>query len=278
MGAQPRHAEEGPPTEVIVGPFAIDRTEVTNAQFARFVAATGYVTTAERPLDPASHPGIPASLLAPSSLVFVPPQQDRAGGWQVIAGANWRSPQGPGSSIAGAEREPVVHVSYEDALAYAHWAGRDLPTEAEWELAARGGLHAARFEWGDSPAAPDAPRANHWQGLFPADDIGTDGYRARVAPVACFPANGFGLYDMSGNVWEWTRDWYRPALTGKPTGPDEREAFDPADGARKHVIKGGSYLCADHYCFRYRPSARQGGPPDSGSSHIGFRTVRRLNP
>jgi len=150
-----------------------------------------------------------------------------------------------------------------------------LPTEAEWEFAARGGLHGARYEWGD--AAPDHPRVNHWQGHFPGDDRGSDGYKARVAPVACFPPNRFGLYDMSGNVWEWTRDWYGPALTGKADGRSEREAFDPADGGRKHVIKGGSYLCADNFCFRYRPSARQPGPPDGGSSHIGFRTVRRLS-
>lgn len=277
MGAHPHHSEEGPPVEVNVGPFAIDRTEVTNAQFARFVEATGYVTTAERPLDPASNPGVPTAQLVPSSLVFVPPERDRAGGWQVVAGANWRHPQGPDSSIAGAEREPVVHISHEDALAYARWAGRDLPTEAEWEFAARGGLRETRYEWGDRAPTSDEPRANHWQGRFPTDDVATDGYQARVAPVACFPANGFGLYDMSGNVWEWTRDWYRPALTGNASGPDERDAFDPADGARKHVIKGGSFLCADHYCFRYRPSARQGGPPDGGSSHIGFRTVRRLS-
>jgi sulfatase modifying factor 1 len=275
MGAHPHHAEEGPPLEVEVGPFAIDRTEVTNEQFARFVEATGYVTTAERPLDPKLYPDLPPEMREPASLVFIPPKDGRPGEWRLVAGANWRHPQGPGSSIVGAEREPVVHVSYEDALAYARWAGRDLPTEAEWEYAARGGLHAARYEWGD--VAPQRPRANHWQGRFPTDDLATDGYKARVAPVACFPPNGFGLYDMSGNVWEWTRDWYRPALSGDPNGPSEREAFDPADGGRKHVIKGGSYLCADNFCFRYRPAARQPGPPDGGSSHIGFRTVRRLS-
>lgn len=284
MGADPLRPEEGPPREVSVGAFSIDRTEVTNAQFAEFVRATGYVTLAERRPDPRFYPGVDPRRLKPSSVVFVgdvadPSRSDPSRWWRVVEGADWRRPTGPGSSIAGREREPVVHVGYEDALAYARWRGRDLPTEAEWEYAARGGLPGARYAWGDEPSTPAAPRANHWQGPFPALDSGADGYRMKPAPVGCFPANGHGLHDMAGNVWEWTRDWYRPGLETEgenPGGPPQDRALDPAEPAvPKHVIKGGSYLCADDYCFRYRPGARQPGPPDTGASHLGFRTVRR---
>lgn len=262
LGADPEHPDEGPPRPVTVGPFSIDRTEVTNAQFAEFVAATGYVTLAERKPDPRLYPGVPASRLKPSSLVFVGARGlgngDPALWWQVTEGAQWRRPEGPGSSIRGRERHPVVQVAYEDALAYARWKGRDLPTEAEWEFAARAGLDGARYEWGDERPGPgDPPRANTWQGVFPAIDSGDDGYKARTAPVACYPASAYGLHDMTGNVWEWTKDRY----AGAP------------DGA--HLIKGGSFLCADNFCYRYRPSARQPGPPDTGTSHVGFRTVKR---
>jgi formylglycine-generating enzyme required for sulfatase activity len=285
-GADPLRPEEGPPRRVVISPFSIDRTEVTNAQFAEFVEATGYVTLAERAPDPRDYPGVDPSRLKPSSLVFVgadvdPAANDPSRWWRVVEGANWRRPTGPGSSNAGREREPVVHVAYEDALAYARWRGRDLPTEAEWEYAARGGLEGARYEWGDEPSDPKAPKANHWQGVFPAVDTGADGYKIAPAPVGCFPANGFGLHDMAGNVWEWTRDFYRPGVAGKdqdPAGPSAAEAFDPAEPGStrpKHVVKGGSFLCADDFCFRYRPAARQAGPPDTGSSHVGFRTVRR---
>lgn len=254
LGATPELPEEGPPRSVTVAPFAIDRTEVTNAQFAAFVTATGYVTLAERKPDPALYPDAPPGSLKPSSLVFV--GDGTADGWRVVEGANWRHPEGPGSDLTGRERNPVVHVGYEDALAYARWRGRDLPTEAQWEFAARAGLDGARYEWGDERPDPAAPRANTWQGVFPAIDAGDDGYRARTAPVACYPASRFGLYDMTGNVWEWTADRYAP---------------DP----RSHLIKGGSFLCADNFCHRYRPSARQGGPPDTGASHVGFRTVAK---
>lgn len=262
LGAKPMHPEEGPPKEVAVGAFAIDRTEVTNAQFAEFVTATGYVTLAERAPDPALYPGVPAEQLKPSSLVFVG-GGDLADGpgrwWRVVEGASWKQPEGPGSDLKGRERQPVVHVGYDDALAYARWKGRELPTEAEWEFAARGGKEGARYEWGDAPSDPKTPRANTWQGVFPAVDTAEDGYKAKVAPVGCYPANGFDLFDMSGNVWEWTSDLYG---VGEEAG--------------QHLIKGGSFLCADNYCLRYRPAARQAGPPDTGSSHIGFRTIRRL--
>lgn len=285
MGAAPLKPEEGPPRTVRVDGFWIGRTEVTNAQFARFVAATGYVTLAERPLDPAAYPGASLDALQPSSLVFTPPAPGApARGpddwWRVVAGADWRRPEGPGSSIKGREQHPVVHIGYEDAMAYARWLGHDLPTEAEWEYAARGGIDGARFVWGEEADAKGA-QANVWQGVFPVLDTAADGYRARPAPVGCFPPNGHGLHDMAGNVWEWTRDWYRPGLSAadepNPTGPPRIAAYDPSDpSAPKHVLKGGSYLCSEDFCWRYRPAARTAGPPDGGASHIGFRTVRRV--
>jgi len=285
MGAQPEHAEEGPPQRVTVGSFWIDPTEVTNAQFAAFVKATGYVTLAERPLDPAAYPGVPKDQLAPSSLVFVMPDtavdlRDPTGWWRVVPGADWRHPSGPDSSIEGRDHFPVVQVAHEDALAYARWAGRDLPTEAEWEYAARGGLVGKRFTWGDSAPTPES--ANTWQGLFPEIDTAQDGYKAKAAPVGCYKPNGANLYDMAGNVWEWTNSWYRPnivAKDGKAIETAATDAIDPDEpGVRKHVAKGGSFLCADNYCLRYRPSARTPGPPDTGSSHIGFRTIVRDSP
>jgi sulfatase modifying factor 1 len=260
LGAQPEHGEEGPARLVTVGPFSIDRTEVTNAQFAAFVKASGYVTLAERQPDPALYPGVPADRLKPSSLVFVGARNlgdgDPSLWWRVIDGASWKHPEGPDSDLAGRENHPVVQVGYEDALAYARWRGRDLPTEAEWEFAARAGLDGARYEWGDEKPNPKAPRANTWQGVFPAVDTGDDGYKARTAPVGCYAASAYGLSDMTGNVWEWTKDLY-------PQDPTT------------HLIKGGSFLCADNFCYRFRPSARQPGPPDTGTSHVGFRTVKR---
>jgi formylglycine-generating enzyme required for sulfatase activity len=261
LGANPESPEEGPSVSVTVKPFFIDRAEVTNADFAEFVAKTGYVTLAERAPDPALYPDVPRDQLKPSAIVFVQPdaQSRESNGWRLIEGANWRRPEGPASSLAGRERNPVVEIGYEDALAYARWRGRDLPTEAEWEFAARAGREGARFEWGETTNGP--PQANTWQGLFPAVDGGDDGYKARTAPVGCFAASAYGLFDMTGNVWEWTKDVYAPSRA------------EP--GPPQHLIKGGSFLCADNFCMRYRPSARQGGPPDTGSSHIGFRTVRR---
>ena len=285
MGAKPLRPEEGPPRVTRVGAFWIDRTEVTNDDFARFVKATAYVTLAERPLDPKAYPGLSGDDLQPSGIVFVGSKgargSDPSQWWRVVRGADWRHPQGPGSAIAGKGSLPVVQVGWDDAMAYARWLGRDLPTEAEWEYAAQGGKGATRFVWGDTPLDARAPQANVWQGVFPTLDTGADGYLARTAPVGCFPANGHGLHDMAGNVWEWTRDWYRPNLErasdDNPGGPDPSSAFDPGDpGVRKHVIKGGSFLCSPDFCYRYRPAARQAGPSDTGESHMGFRTVLRV--
>jgi formylglycine-generating enzyme len=281
QGAAAEQPEEGPARRTRVGSFWIDRTEVTNAQFARFVAATGYVTLAERPLDPRAYPQLSGDQLKPSSIVFAGETSARSGWWRVVPGADWRHPKGPGSDLEGKAHLPVVHVGWEDAMAYARWLGRDLPTEAEWEYAARGGLEAKPYVWGEAPLDAERPQANVWQGPFPAVDGGADGYKARLAPVGCFAPNGFGLFDMAGNVWEWTRDWYAPRLdmtqVTDPAGPPPYAAYDPGEpGARKHVIKGGSYLCADNFCFRYRPPARQAGPTDTGSDHVGFRTVLRV--
>jgi sulfatase modifying factor 1 len=283
QGAAAARGEEGPPRQTRVGTFWIDRTEVTNDQFARFVAATGHVTLAERPLDPARYPGLSGDQLKPSAIVFVGARNPNDGPgvwWQVVQGADWRHPQGPKSTIDGKGAWPVVNIAYDDALAYARWLGRDLPTEAEWEYAARGGLKDAAYTWGNAPLDPAKPQANVWQGPFPAVDSGADGYKATTAPVGCFPANGYGLVDMAGNVWEWTKDWYRPNLDPTqivdPVGPTEREAYLPSDPSEKRrVIKGGSFLCADNFCFRYRPPAREAGPTDTGSDHVGFRTVLR---
>jgi formylglycine-generating enzyme required for sulfatase activity len=266
MGARPMRAEEGPPRDVAIGGFMIGRTDVTNAQFAAFVAATGYVTRAERG-D------------APSSLVFVGADGpvnlgDSSQWWLIVPGASWRHPTGPGSSIEGLADLPVVHVAYEDALAYARWLGHDLPSEAEWEYAARGGVDGATYVWGEERAGAGAPKANTWQGAFPVSDSGDDGYRASPSPVGCFPPNGFGLYDMAGNVWQWTASIYHPRA-GDDLAPDTA-SFDPDDPlAPQRVIKGGSFLCSDIFCFRYRPAARTGASPGDGASHIGFRTVQR---
>ena len=283
MGAKPMRPEEGPPRLTRVGAFWIDRTEVTNADFARFVAATHYVTLAERALDPKAYPGLSGDQLKPSGIVFVgsasPQKSDPGQWWRVVQGADWRHPEGPSSSIDGKGSWPVVQIGWADAMAYARWLGRDLPTEAEWEYAAQGGKPATRFIWGDEPISQTKPQANVWEGVFPGYDSGADGYKARAAPVGCYAPNGFGLYDMAGNVWEWARDWYKPNLDpdGAPEGPRETVAFDPGDpGARKHVIKGGSFLCSPDYCYRYRPAAREPGPTDTGENHIGFRTVLRV--
>lgn len=283
MGARPIHPEEGPPRPTRVGDFWIDRTEVTNAQFARFVAATGYVTLAERPLDPRAYPTLSGDALKPSAIVFVgasQPGSNPGAWWQVVQGADWRHPEGPKSSIKGRDAWPVVQIAWEDAMAYARWLGRDLPTEAEWEYAAQGGKRATRYVWGETPFDPAKPQANVWQGIFPTLDAAEDGYKAQAAPVGCFPPNGFGLHDMAGNVWEWAKDWYRPNLApasgDNPNGPSEALSLDPREpGARKHVIKGGSYLCSPDFCYRYRPAAREAGPTDTGENHIGFRTVLR---
>lgn len=253
IGTNARNREEGPPRTVETSGFTMDAAEVTNAQFARFVAATGYVTVAERTPDPADHPGIDASILVPGSAVFgVDPER---GGfwWSFVPGAAWRTPYGPGSTIDGLDPLPVVHVAYEDAAAYAAWAGGRLPSEDEWEIAARGGIQAADFVWGDEFRPDGSWRANTWQGAFPVIDTGADGFQG-LAPVGCFEDNGYGLFDMAGNVWEWT---------GSP--------FDA--GGTTGTIRGGSFLCAPNYCARFRPAARQPQEWDFSASHIGFRVV-----
>jgi formylglycine-generating enzyme len=280
MGSE-RHRPEERFTHVVrVDGFWIDRHEVTNAQFRKFVEATRYVTLAERGLDPETHPGMPKEMLVPGSIVFVQPNDVRGGGrvtqwFQYVAGANWREPTGPGSTISGKENHPVVHVAYEDALAYARWRGRSLPTEAQWEFAARGGRDG-EDDWSSAFDADGKPIANTWQGIFPVYNTNEDGH-AGSAPVGCFKPNGYGLYDMIGNVWEWTSDWYRPGhpreAATNPTGPDLVSLRVVPGQAASRVIKGGSHLCASNYCSRYRPAARQPQENDLSAAHLGFRTV-----
>ncbi len=270
MGSDAHYAEEAPAREVAVDGFWIGRHEVTNRQFAAFVAATGYATVAERPLDAAAFPGAPAENLAPGSLVFTRTRgpvdlRHISQWWRWTPGASWRSPEGPGSTLAGREQHPVVHIAYEDAERYAAWAGGRLPTEAEWELAARGGLEGADYTWGDEPEPAGERLANFWHGDFPWRS--EPGY-GTTAPVGSYPPNGHGLFDMAGNVWEWTADWY---------GGGERESLDAAQpdfAVPRKVVKGGSFLCADSYCRRYRPAARRPQMIDTGMSHIGFRCAR----
>jgi len=279
MGSDRERPEERFSHEVKVDDFWIDRHEVTNAEFAAFVKATGYKTLAERGVDPKSHPGM-EELSAPGSVLFVPPTKlDRGGDitqwWQYVKGANWREPDGPGSSIDGKENHPVVHIAYEDALAYAKWKGHELPTEAQWEYAARGGIEIGD-DWSQAYDKEGKPIANSWQGIFPVYNTEDDHY-AGSAPVGCFPPNGYGLYDMIGNVWELTSDWYvaghRREAALNPSGPSLLELRVAAGQAPAKVIKGGSYLCAYNYCSRYRASARQPQEADLSAGHVGFRTV-----
>jgi formylglycine-generating enzyme len=277
MGSDRQLPEESSTHIVRVDGFHIDRHEVTNAQFKRFVAATGYVTLAERGPDKSVHKDLPADVQEPGSVVFVQPVKggDVTRWWQYVKGANWRQPEGPDSSIAGRENQPVVHIAYDDALAYARWLGRDLPTEAQWEYAARGGREDGTVENGAFDAE-GKPAANTWQGIFPVYNTADDGY-AGAAPVACFKPNGFGLYDMIGNVWEWTSDWYAAGHSrypeANPMGPNLVHVRLAPGATPTKVIKGGSYLCSGNFCGRYRASARQPQEIDLGTSHIGFRTV-----
>lgn len=291
MGSDDHYPEEGPAHRVTVDAFFMDRTPVTNAEFARFVEATGYVTEAERPPDPRLYPGIRPEMIYAGSLVFVPPPgpvdlTDFRQWWRFEPGADWRHPLGADSTIEDRMDHPVVHVSFTDAAAYARWAGKELPTEAEWEFAARGGLDGAPFAWGDELEPGGQPMANIWQGEFPWQNLLRDGW-LRTSPVGAFPPNGYGLVDMIGNVWEWTDDWYRarhPEVAPKacciprnPRGGSEAESLEPGlPEIPRKVIKGGSHLCAPNYCRRYRPAARQPETIDTSACHLGFRCVRRL--
>jgi formylglycine-generating enzyme required for sulfatase activity len=276
-----------PVHRVALDGFWMDKTEVTNAQFAKFVDATGYVTVAERKPRQEDFPGVPPEKLVAGSIVFTPPKEavpldDYMQWWAYVEGANWRHPEGPQTDLKGRENHPVVHVSYEDALAYAKWAGKRLPTEAEFEWAARGGLDRKKYAWGDEFKPDGKFRANSFQGNFPNRNTAEDGFAAS-APVGSFEPNAFGLFDVAGNVWEWCSDWYRAdyyqtlsaqgALAKNPAGP--RDSSDPNEpGVAKRVTKGGSFLCTDQYCSRYMPGGRGKESPDSGTNHLGFRLVR----
>lgn len=289
MGSESgQDGDEKPVHKVYVDGFWMDRTEVTNAQFAKFVEATKYVTVAERPPDRKEFPTVPLEDLVPFSAVFFEtlgpvPLDNPLRWWRRVPGASWRHPTGPESSIADKASYPAVHISWEDAAAYAKWAGKRLPTEAEWEFAARGGLDRQRYVWGDQLTPGGKWMANVWQGHFPDQNTGEDGYKG-VAPVASFPPNGYGLHDMSGNVWEWCEDWYQPDYYRRspyrnPPGPSIG-APDEIDesGAPQRVRRGGSYLCTDQYCLRYLPSARDKNPPNSSASHTGLRCVLSPQP
>ena len=278
VGADNHYPEEGPAREVSVDGFWMQKLQVTNAQFAEFVSATGYVTVAERPLNPDDYPGAPAENLQPGSMVF-----RRTAGpvdlrhlnlwWTWTPGACWNHPRGPRSSNRGREQHPVVHVAFEDAAAYAQWAGRELATEAEWEVAARGGLDGATYTWGDEPEQPGQRLANYWHGEFPY--LPDTGY-GQTTPVGSFAPNGYGLFDMCGNVWEWTTDWYVGDRSVESCcAADSYDPQQPQFRIPRKVVKGGSFLCADSYCLRYRPSARRPQMLDTGMSHIGFRCVNR---
>ena len=292
MGSNAFYPEERPAHRVIVDGFWMEPTPVTNRAFRQFVEATGYVTVAERRPDPASYPGADPALIVPGSLVFYCPAgrvplNDVRAWWRYVPGASWRSPQGPGDTIEGREEHPVAHVAYEDAEAYARWAGAELPTEAEWEFAARGGLEGAVYVWGDDFAPGGHHLANTWQGEFPWQDLRLDGYHG-TSPVGAFPPNGYGLYDMAGNVWEWTSDFFTPrhpdvpakacCVPRNPRSRSEEQSYQagmPGGHIPRRVLKGGSYLCAPIYCLRYRPAARQGEMVDTSTCHIGFRCIVR---
>jgi formylglycine-generating enzyme len=282
MGSADFYPEERPVLPVSVDGFWIDEVPVTVADYRRFVADTGYVTVAERPPDAADYPDADPALLVPGSLVFRRTSgpvdlRDFRNWWEYLPGADWRHPGGPRTSCRGRDEHPVTHVAYADAQAYAAWAGKDLPTEAEWEYAARGGLDGAVYAWGDEFAPRGQMMANTWQGRFPWENLRTDGYEG-TSPVGSFPANGYGLYDMTGNVWEWTCDHFSPrhvrSAAGGCCGPRSPHA-DASAHQQLKVIKGGSHLCAPNYCLRYRPAARQSESIDTSTCHLGFRCVVR---
>jgi formylglycine-generating enzyme len=281
MGSDRFYPEEAPVREVAVESFWIDRHPVTVAEFRRFVKATGHVTWAEQAPDAETYPDADPELLVAGSLVFTKtqgpvPLDDYRNWWSWVPGADWRRPEGSDSTVGGRERHPVTHVAHADAVAYAEWAGKSLPNEAEWEYAARGGLDGAVFTWGDEFAPKGRMMANTWQGEFPWQNLLLDRYEG-TSPVESYPANGYGLFDMAGNVWEWTADMFsQPEANGAHSCCAPR---DPRDASTqplaRRVIKGGSHLCAPNYCLRYRPAARQGETVDSTTGHIGFRCVVR---
>jgi formylglycine-generating enzyme len=295
MGSDKFYPEERPVREVTVDGFYIDKFAVTNAEYKIFVDDTGYVTVAERPLNPEDYPGAKPELLVPGALVFhgtsgAVDLNNYFNWWAWVPGTSWKHPEGPGSSLLGKLKHPVVHIAYEDAEAYAKWADKELPSEAEWEYAARGGLDGKNFTWGDEDVQLTKPMANTWQGDFPHKNLLVDKYYG-ASPVGSFAPNGYGLYDMAGNVWEWTSDWYVQKLdesankvksccttyvNPRVVSPDM--SYDPCQPNIKiprKVIKGGSHLCAPNYCLRYRPAARQPQMIDSGMSHLGFRCIAR---
>ena len=291
MGSDRHYPEEAPAHKVTVDGFWMDRTPVTNAEFARFVAETGHFTLAETPPNPADYPGAKPELLVPASAVFRRPGRrvnlrNHYDWWIYVPGADWRHPLGPDSSLDGLDAHPVVHVGYADAAAYARWARKRLPTEAEWEFAARGGLEGMEFAWGAELSPEGKTMANTWQGEFPNENLCTDGHDG-TSPVGNYPPNGYGLYDMIGNVWEWTTDWYesRHPVKGRgccellnPRGGAREKSYDPQVGLPipRKVMKGGSFLCAPNYCLRFRPAARSPQMIDSGMAHLGFRCAADL--
>ena len=288
MGADDGQPDEKPVHEITVDGFWMDKTEVSNEQFEKFIQATSYITVAERKPDAKDFPGVPPENLVPGSIVFSPPAEEIPADelkdpamhfrwWKYVPGANWRHPEGPDSDIKGRENHPVVHVCWDDAAAYCRWAGKRLPTEAEWEFASRGGLDRKPFVWGTEKNPGGKWNANIWQGKFPNENTLEDGFKT-TAPVATFPPNGYGLFDMAGNVWEWCADWYRPDYyenSPKKNPPGPNDSLDPNEpGQVKRVSRGGSFLCSDVYCTGYRPSARMKSTPDTGLSHTGFRCVK----
>lgn len=293
MGSDRHYPEEAPAHRVTVGGFWMDRCAVTNAEFRRFVHATGHVTVAERTPDAADYPGAEAAMLVPASVVFRKPRRpvpltDPYQWWHNVPGASWRHPRGPQSSLKGLDDHPVVHVAWEDVAAYAAWMGKDLPSEAEWERASRGGLEGAEYVWGDELTPGGRHMANVWQGEFPLRNQALDAYEY-TAPVRSFPPNGYGLFQMAGNVWEWTSDWYQDqaeragehahacCTVDNRRGGDRERSIDARDRARipRKVMKGGSHLCAPNFCRRYRPAARMAQAIDTSTSHLGFRCIVR---
>ncbi len=294
MGSDDHYPEERPVHRAAVNGFWLDRHPVTNAQFARFVADTNHVTFAEIAPDAAQYPGALPEMLYAGSLVFVKPAtrvdlRDIGNWWSFMRAADWQHPEGPASSLVGRDDHPVVHVTYADAEAYAAWASKALPTEAEWEFAARGGLESAEFAWGDDLTLGGQHMANTWQGEFPWQSLNEDGFES-TSPVGSFPLNGYGLHDMIGNVWEWTTDWYTAGhganddaccVPANPRGAREEESYNPDEPnirIPRKVLKGGSHLCAPNYCRRYRPAARFPEPIDTSTSHVGFRCIVRPAP